>query len=113
MFIAAYVATVLSLHSLALPLETIMLPIYAGDLFGDKSYGKVLGIITSVNTAGYALGSPIVNLCFDVTGSYRIAFYACAAIMVAVTVAMQFVISRAAKVKCAVIAAEASETAVA
>lgn len=99
--------------SLALPLETIMLPIYAGDLFGDKSYGKVLGIITSVNTAGYALGSPIVNLCFDVTGSYSIAFYACAAIMVAVTVAMQFVISRAAKVKCAVIAAEASEISVA
>ena len=26
--------------SLALPLETIMLPIYAGDLFGDRSYGS-------------------------------------------------------------------------
>ena len=85
--------------ALALPLETIMLPIYAGDLFGEKSYGKVLGIITSVNTAGYALGSPAVNLCFDLTGSYSLAFIICAAVMVGVTVAMQFVISNAAKVK--------------
>ena len=85
--------------ALALPLETIMLPIYAGDLFGEKSYGKVLGIITSVNTAGYALGSPAVNLCFDLTGSYSLAFFICAVVMVGVTVAMQFVISKAARVK--------------
>ena len=30
----------------ALPLETIMLPIYASDLFGEHSYEKILGIIT-------------------------------------------------------------------
>ena len=97
--------------ALALPLETIMLPIYAGDLFGEKSYGKVLGIIASVNTAGYALGSPVVNLCFDVTGSYSIAFFICAATMVVVTVGMQFVISKAARIKRAVAAAEALQRA--
>lgn len=95
--------------ALALPLETIMLPIYAGDLFGEKSYGKVLGIIASVNTAGYALGSPVVNLCFDRTGSYNIAFLICAATMVGVTVAMQFVISKAAGIKRTVAAAEAMQ----
>ena len=43
----SYVGMVLAMlygifASLALPLETIMLPIYAGDLFGDKSFDRVL-----------------------------------------------------------------------
>ncbi|MBR3933799.1 MAG: MFS transporter, partial [Clostridia bacterium] len=54
--------------SLALPLETIMLPIYAGDLFGQKSFNKILGIFVSVNTAGYAVGAPIINIIFDKVG---------------------------------------------
>lgn len=87
------------LSSLALPLETIILPIYAGDLFGQKSYGKILGIIVSVNVAGYALGAPIVNLCYDVIGNYNVAFYTCAGIMLAVLVGIQFVISAAKKEK--------------
>jgi len=53
------------LGSIALPLETIMLPIYASDFFGEKSYNKILGLFVSINTAGYALGTPIVNVCFD------------------------------------------------
>lgn len=81
------------LSALALPLETIILPIYASDLFGQKSYGKVLGIIVSVNVAGYALSSPLINLCFDVSGSYNFAFYACAAIMAIVIIGLQFVIN--------------------
>ena len=85
--------------SLALPLETIMLPIYANDLLGEKSFNKALGIFTSVNTAGYAVGSPVVNWCYDVTGSYAPALIACAALMVGITVALQFVISAANKEK--------------
>ena len=87
------------LSSLALPLETIILPIYAGDLFGEKSYGKILGIIVSCNVAGYALGAPIVNLCYDLVGNYNVAFYACAGIMLAVLVGLQVVISAAKKEK--------------
>ncbi len=83
------------LSALALPLETIMLPIYASDLFGQKSYGKILGIIVSCNVAGYALGAPIVNLCYDLTGNYNVAFYACAGIMLLVLVGLQMVISAA------------------
>ena len=30
--------------SMALPLETVMLPIYAADLFGEDSYNKVQGL---------------------------------------------------------------------
>lgn len=83
--------------SLALPLETIMLPIYAGDLFGQKSYAKILGLVVAVNVSGYATAAPTVNLCFDITGSYNLALYICAGIMCAVIVGLQFVISAATK----------------
>ena len=83
--------------SLALPLETIMLPIFAGDLFGDKSFNKILGIIASVNTAGYAVGAPVANICYDLLGSYNAALYIGGGIMVFVMLGMHFVISAANK----------------
>ena len=85
--------------ALALPLETIMLPIYAGDLFGEKSFDKILGIFVSLNTAGYALGTPAINLCYDVFGSYNAGFFAGGIIMLFVTICMQLVISVAQKQK--------------
>ncbi len=81
--------------SLALPLETIMLPIYAGDLFGQKSFNKILGIFVSVNTAGYAVGAPMINLIFDKFGTYNPGFILCAVLMIGIIIAMQFIISRA------------------
>ncbi|MBE7063583.1 MAG: MFS transporter [Ruminococcaceae bacterium] len=81
--------------SFALPLETIMLPIFAGDLFGEKSYNKILGLFVSFNTAGYALGSPITNLCYDLTGNYNLAIYTGCGLILIVCVIMQFVITAA------------------
>ena len=83
------------LHQCALPLETIMLPIYAADLFGQKAYNKMLGICVSVNVAGYACGSYLMNLCFDIFQSYTPALIAVGFIMVAVLITLQFVISAA------------------
>lgn len=101
------IAMIYSIFSaLALPLETIMLPIYASDLFGEHSYEKVLGIFVSVNVCGYALGSPAVNLCFDLVGTYRPMLFACSAIMLVVTAVMQLVISRAHKLRLEVSAAQ-------
>ena len=85
------------LSALALPLETVMLPIFTSDLFGEKSYDKFLGIVVSVNTAGYAVGAPVINLCYDLTGSYNVGLYIGCGLMLAVLVAMQFVISTANK----------------
>jgi MFS family permease len=95
--------------SLALPLETIMLPIYAADLFGEHSYEKVLGIFVSVNVMGYALGTPSVNLCFDLVGTYKPILFVCSAIMLAVTVVMQFVVSKAHKMRAEVTARKETE----
>ncbi len=89
----------LVLADIALPLETIMLPIYAGDLFGRKEYAKMLGICVSVNTAGYALGSPIVGFVFDAFKTYVPAFYVGAGLMLITAIVMQFVITSADKEK--------------
>ena len=105
-------AAVYSIFSgLALPLETIMLPIIAGDLFGQRSYAKVLGIISSVSTAGYALASPIMNLVYDKLDSYSVGLWASGAVMVAVIIVMQFIITKANRVKKQVIADEAAKKA--
>lgn len=79
---------------MALPLETIMLPIYAGDLFGQRSFDKVLGVFVSVNTAGYAVGTPLANLCFDMFGSYKTALIGAGIIMTVVVIVMQLVVFR-------------------
>ena len=79
------------LSALALPLETVMLPLIAGDLFGEKEYSKMLGIFVSVNTAGYAVGPLVSNACFDMIGTYRPVFFIYAAVMAGVTVAFLFV----------------------
>lgn len=81
--------------SLALPLETVMLPIFASDLFGQRSYNKMLGIIVSVNTAGYAAGSLFMNICFDVLGSYRSALLITACMMAGLVIGIQLVITAA------------------
>jgi MFS family permease len=83
------------LSAIALPLETVMLPIYANDLFGEKSFNKALGIFVSINQIGYALGGPIINLCFDLSGSYNLALIICAVIMFAVVICLQATITSA------------------
>lgn len=87
------------LSSVALPLETIMLPIYVGDLFGQRSFDKVLGLITSFNVAGYALASPCINLIYDLTGTYIPALIGCSVIMLFVLITMYIVIGKAYKVR--------------
>ena len=81
--------------SMALPLETIMLPIYVGDLFGQKSYNKILGLFVSVNVAGYAFGEPVFHAVFDLFGTYAPCFVFCSILMMVVLVAMNFVINSA------------------
>ena len=95
--------------SLALPLETIMLPIYANDLFGEKAFKKTLGLFVSVNTAGYALAAPLMNLCYDLLGSYQLGLYISGGIMVIIIVALQFIITSANKTKKLIIASQIEE----
>ena len=86
-------------YAIALPLETVMLPIYANDLFGDKSYAKILGIFSALNQLGYALGSVVVNGLFDMFKTYKVALVVCGIVMVCIVIGLQFIISSANKVK--------------
>ncbi len=90
----------------ALPLETIMLPIYAADLFGEASYEKILGLFVSVNVLGYAFGVPIVNLCYDLIGTYKPILIVTSVIMLIVTAVMQYVVTVANRERVKIIAEE-------
>lgn len=105
----ALAATNSIISCFALPLETVMLPIYATDLFGSKSFEKTLGIFVSVNTAGYALGGPLLNLCFVKLGSYKPGFFISIILMAGVLVLLQFVLSAANKTRRRIEAATATE----
>ena len=79
--------------ALALPLETIMLPIYARELFGEKRFNEALGIFASVNTAGYAVGEPLSQLCYDLFGNYNLCIYVSVGLMIVALITVHIVIS--------------------
>ncbi len=83
------------LAAMALPLETVMLTLYAKDLFGERSFDRVMSVFFSVNTLGYAVSSPLVNLGFDASGSYQPVLFLTGSIMFFVLVAIQFIITAA------------------
>lgn len=87
------------MSALALPLETVMVPLIAADLFGEKDFSKLMGIFVSVNTAGYAFGTPIANLIFDRKGSYMPVLYLIAGLMAVVMIGVQYVITAANKTR--------------
>lgn len=92
--------------SLALPLETIMLSLIATDLFGNKSFDKILGIIAALNTLGYAVGAPLMNFCYDAFGTYVPFIWVCVGIMAVVTIMYQIAITAAARERKAILAAQ-------
>ena len=103
--VMAIIATCLS--SIAQPLETVMLPLMANDLFGQKSFAKVLGLFMAMNSAGLCLGSPLGNLFYTLLGTYRPAMWLFAVLMIVVTVGFQLVLRVANKEKERILAAEA------
>lgn len=87
------------LYAVALPLETLVIPLIVNDLFGAASYDKILGIMTAMNYAGYALGTPVTNLCYDVFGSYKPVFWVFSALMIPICIVFQFVIRAAQRLR--------------
>ncbi len=94
---------------LALPLETVMIPLLTGDLFGSAAYNKVLGIFMAMNSLGLCLGTPLCELFRKLTGDYRNCFWFFSVVLIGVSVCFQFVVRAAFKQKNAVLAAEGEE----
>lgn len=97
------------LSPLALPLETVIVPLIAADLFGEKDFSKLLGIFVGFNYAGYAAGGFVYNLAFDLTGSYVEVLLISGAVMLAIAVTFQFVMTAANKVHKQIEAQQISE----
>ena len=52
------------------------------ELFGLRSHGVILGVITFITTAGCAVGAVMAGSVFDITGSYQVAFLICATLSI-------------------------------
>ena len=98
------------ISSLAMPLETIMLSLFAAELFGTRAFPHTMSIFAAVNTAGYAVSTPVANWCFDSFGSYVPVILCYCGIMAAVTVVFQFILSAAHRDRKQLPAAEPSTT---
>jgi len=103
--VMAMTATIFS--SIALPLETVMIPLLTNDLFGSASYNKVLGIFMAMNSLGLCLGTPLGEvLKKNFLGTYEPCFWLFSVLLVIVAVSFQFVITAANKEKKAILAKE-------
>ena len=89
--ILAILYTVIS--PISMPLETVMLPIYASELFGKQSYSTILGIFVSVNTAGFCVGGWVMNLCYDMMGTYYYALIAVGIVMLILLGLLQVILT--------------------
>lgn len=96
------------LSGLALPLETIMLSLFASELFGNRAFPHTLGVFAAVNTAGCAVGIPLANWIFDALGTYVPVILTYSGIMLAVTVVFQFILSAAYRDRRKILAREAA-----
>ena len=85
--------------SLSLPMETVGVTLVASDLYGNKAFDKMLGIMLALNHLGYAVGGYIINIIFDKTGSYAPGAMVFGVILLAITIMYQFIITAAHKVR--------------
>ena len=47
--------------SIALPLETILIPLLVSEIFGKKCHAKIMGYYLGINFFGYACGGPLAD----------------------------------------------------
>ena len=98
------------LSTLSLPLETVMIPLMSGDLFGSAAYNKVLGVFMAMNSLGLCIGSPLGDLYYDTFGTYKPCFWFFTVLLLVVTICYRFVIRAAYRDKEAFLAEKAENT---
>ena len=81
--------------ALGLPLETILMPLLAMEMFGKKPYAHVMGIVVGMIQAGSCVGMFFTNAIFDVFGSYKTILIIYCIAMVVLAVVMDLMIRKA------------------
>ena len=66
----AHVIAYTALIAIAIPLETVMMPMIVKDLMGGRVYRLMYGFFMAVCTAGSAIGNPVINAAYDRDGTY-------------------------------------------
>lgn len=97
--------------SFALPLESSMIPLITADMFGDKSYAKIMGLLAACSTAGHAVGAPLTDLMYDLSAdhSYRTIFCVYAVMLALIAVVFEVLLRKAGKDRSAILAAAKEE----
>lgn len=70
---------------------SVFAPIVTQAVFGRLDYASIWGLASMANVLGQALGTPLWGLAFDLTGSYAVAMYTSAVIVVAALLALLWV----------------------
>ena len=78
------------ISAFAMPLETVIIPLLVSQMFGSKSFAKVMGYYLAINTLGYACGVPVVNTAYDIMGTYKYMIIALCFIMATSSIVAQF-----------------------
>lgn len=78
---------------IAVPLETIMLPFFSGGIFGYRFYDKIVGILVGANYIGSALSLPVLNMVFDIMGSYTLIILILCITMFFITIGFQIMLN--------------------
>ena len=71
-----------ALFGLGVSVVTVMPPLLTGQMFGQRDYSAIYAIIGALSSLGLAIGTPMIGLVYDKTGSYTMAFMGCLAILV-------------------------------
>ena len=74
-------------YAIGVPIQTIGMPLLTADLFGVDDEARIMGVLLAISTVGYAVGTPLVNLFYDLQGTYNTILIIMAAAMAAATVA--------------------------
>lgn len=86
-------------YAVGVPIQTIGMPLITADLFGMRDEASILGVLVSVSTVGYAVGTPMVNLFYDHQGTYNTALIIMAVAMAVASVAIVLALRQANKLR--------------
>lgn len=81
-----YLAAVL--YGFGTCIATVTVPVLTSRIFGTRHYSEIYGFVSMFTMLGGAFGTPLAGVCYDVTGSYRLALLLFIALSVIMTLAL-------------------------